>query len=87
MCARALAHALNDAKTHAQQGCAMQFSGITLITRMLQRTLCRGAKSATADPSVLQPGSLPIKTVNISRAEVISAIIKFSTSDNAILAF
>ena len=30
MCARALVHALNDAKTHAQQGCAMQFSGITL---------------------------------------------------------
>ena len=32
MCARALVHALNDAKTHAQQGCAMQFSGITLRT-------------------------------------------------------
>ena len=24
-------HALNDAKTHAQQGCAMQFSGIPVI--------------------------------------------------------
>ena len=31
LCARALVHALNDAKTHAQQGCAMQFSGITLM--------------------------------------------------------
>ena len=30
MCARALVHALNDAKNRAQQGCAMQFSGITL---------------------------------------------------------
>ena len=28
--ARAIVRALNDAKTHAQQGCAMQFSGITL---------------------------------------------------------
>ena len=31
LCARALVHALNDAKTRAQHGCAMQFSGITLI--------------------------------------------------------
>ena len=30
LCARALMRALNDAKNCAQQGCAMQFSGITL---------------------------------------------------------
>ena len=30
LCARVLVHALNDAKNRAQQGCAMQFSGITL---------------------------------------------------------
>ena len=30
LCARALVRALNDAKNRAQQGCAMQFSGITL---------------------------------------------------------
>ena len=35
MCVRALVHALNDAKTHAQQGCAMLFSGITLMTCLL----------------------------------------------------
>ena len=32
LCVRALVRALNDAKNYAQQGCAMQFSGITLIT-------------------------------------------------------
>ena len=32
LCARALVRALNDAKNRAQQGCAMQFSGITLKT-------------------------------------------------------
>ena len=31
LCARALVRSLNDAKNYAQQGCAMQFSGITLI--------------------------------------------------------
>ena len=30
LCARALVRALNDAKNYAQQGCAMQFDGITL---------------------------------------------------------
>ena len=30
LCAQALVRALNDAKNRAQQGCAMQFSGITL---------------------------------------------------------
>ena len=30
LCVRALVRALNDAKNYAQQGCAMQFSGITL---------------------------------------------------------
>ena len=30
LCARAFVRALNDAKNRAQQGCAMQFSGITL---------------------------------------------------------
>ena len=30
LCARALVRALNDAKNRAQQGCAMQFTGITL---------------------------------------------------------
>ena len=29
-CVRALVRALNDAKNYAQQGCAMQFDGITL---------------------------------------------------------
>ena len=33
LCARALVRALNDAKNRAQQGCAMQFSGITLISQ------------------------------------------------------
>ena len=28
---RALVRALNDAKNYAQQGCAMQFNGITLM--------------------------------------------------------
>ena len=37
MCARALVHLLNDAETHAQQGCAMQFSGITLTFRLRDR--------------------------------------------------
>ena len=32
LCARALVHALNDAKNRAQRGCAMQFSGITLTS-------------------------------------------------------
>ena len=31
LCARALVRALNDAKNYAQQGCAMQFDGITLM--------------------------------------------------------
>ena len=30
LCARALVRAQNDAKNYAQQGCAMQFDGITL---------------------------------------------------------
>ena len=30
LCARALVRELNVAKNRAQQGCAMQFSGITL---------------------------------------------------------
>ena len=30
LCACALVRALNDAKNYAQQGCAMQFDGITL---------------------------------------------------------
>ena len=30
LCVRALVRALNDAKNYAQQGCAMQFSEITL---------------------------------------------------------
>ena len=30
LCARALVRTLNDAKNHAQQGCAMQFNGNTL---------------------------------------------------------
>ena len=29
--------ALNDAKTHAQQGCAMQFSGITLSQTIFRK--------------------------------------------------
>ena len=32
LCARALVRALNDANNYAQQGCAMQFDGITLTT-------------------------------------------------------
>ena len=40
MCAHALVHALNDAKTHAQQGCAMQFSGITL-NRLAKLIVCK----------------------------------------------
>ena len=32
LCVRALVRVLNDAKNRAQQGCAMQFSGITLTT-------------------------------------------------------
>ena len=31
LCVRALVRALNDAINYAQQGCAMQFSGITLM--------------------------------------------------------
>ena len=30
LCARALVRALHDTKNRAQQGCTMQFSGITL---------------------------------------------------------
>ena len=30
LCVRALVRVLNDAKNYAQQGCAMQFSAITL---------------------------------------------------------
>ena len=32
LCVRALVRTLNDAKNYAQQGCAMQFNGITLNT-------------------------------------------------------
>ena len=38
LCARALVRGLNDAKNRAQQGCAMQFSGITLsISYLINR--------------------------------------------------
>ena len=34
-CVRALVRALNDAKNYAQQGCAMQFNGITLTSNLI----------------------------------------------------
>ena len=37
-------HALNDAKTHAQQGCAMQFSGITLKESLMASQTLPGVK-------------------------------------------
>ena len=36
LCVRALVRALNDAKNYAQQGCVMQFNGITLRTFLLR---------------------------------------------------
>ena len=39
LCARALVRALNDAKNRTQQGCAMEFSGITLICKFKLKQL------------------------------------------------
>ena len=43
LCARALVRALNDAKNRAQQGCAMQFSGITLTEKKSHNVVCARA--------------------------------------------
>ena len=56
-------HAPNDAKTHAQQGCAMQFSGITLSYVFTQftfliagaQTSCKNHLSAGHSSSGLYP--------------------------------
>ena len=40
LCARALVRALNDAKNRAQQGCAMQFSEITLSIFRFKLATC-----------------------------------------------
>ena len=39
LCVHALVRMLNDAKNYAQQGCAMQFSGITLMGAAVDITL------------------------------------------------
>ena len=57
MCARlwhALTRALNDAKSYAQQGCAMQYSGITL-SLCIRRLSCVSIYKSAND-KIVQTG-------------------------------
>ena len=59
LCVRALVRALNDAKNYAQQGCAMQFNGITLtsILAVFELQLLMHAR-ATSHIRACVPGSV-----------------------------